>query len=98
MSKTKGLTRNRTGVARMSYTISVVLIRTGSDNRYTIKPFCDGGISLFPNMLLANLAIVSKRIHPRPNSDYTAMAISGFRRSAKRLRERSTNREISPSV
>ena len=38
-SKRKGLTRNRTGVARMSYTTEVMSIRTGSDNRYTIKPF-----------------------------------------------------------
>jgi hypothetical protein len=36
--KRKGPTRNRTGVARMSYTIGVMLIRTGSDNRYTIEP------------------------------------------------------------
>jgi hypothetical protein len=33
-----GLTRNRTGVARMSYITDVMSIRTGSDNRYTIKP------------------------------------------------------------
>jgi hypothetical protein len=37
-SKRKGPTRNRTGVARMSYTAEVMSIRTGSDNRYTIEP------------------------------------------------------------
>jgi hypothetical protein len=41
--KTIGLTRNRTGVARMSYiNMMLMSIRTGSDNRYTIKPFLDG--------------------------------------------------------
>lgn len=39
MSKRKGPTRNRTGVARMSYIAREVMsIRTGSDNRYTIEP------------------------------------------------------------
>ena len=38
MGKRQGLTRNRTGVARMSYSTEVMSIRTGSDNRYTIKP------------------------------------------------------------
>ena len=36
--KRKGPTRNRTGVARMSYITEVMSIRTGSDNRYTIEP------------------------------------------------------------
>ena len=36
--KTEGPTRNRTGVARMSYITEVMSIRTGSDNRYTIEP------------------------------------------------------------
>jgi hypothetical protein len=38
-SKTKGRTQNRTEVARMSYITTVMSIRTGSDNRYTIQPF-----------------------------------------------------------
>jgi hypothetical protein len=54
-SKKIGLTRNRTGVARMSY-INVMLmsIRTGSDNRYTIKPFLDDRLRSHAIMLPSN--------------------------------------------
>jgi hypothetical protein len=71
-SKTIGLTRNRTGVARMSY-INVMLmsIRTGSDNRYTIKPFLDGLLRphtiMLPSNATSNQTMV---LHQTKTTDY----------------------------
>jgi hypothetical protein len=59
-SKRIGLTRNRTGVARMSYITSVMSIRTGSDNRYTIKPKLNAKLVCFDGNITKNAIYIPR--------------------------------------
>jgi hypothetical protein len=56
----------------MSYTTEVMSIRTGSDNRYTIKPFLAGGYMLLSDECVSSIKqyILShvKRVSPRGNA------------------------------